>query len=285
MPGYPYQLGARERDGCGPGAVAQAPGAQAATSPPASAPIRAITPRPLSSFCAPAEAFAPHIAQIEGRTTPGLDARTTRHAELLDQPEEAQAGRGDLRLDEEHGVVCGARAFADLRPYAAACSHGGRSLQPAAAQSFAAAYRVVASRNRPLPSNAAKQRGYKARTAHLNAKKDRSDAISHRIRPFCIGLLMQTPGRAFVTSRADRTTVAERAIQWASAIGPRPTNAAYRAESLAASNSSPARFRAPSPMALARPASAAEPLHRRRGFRFVCKEQPASLVVNVIGID
>jgi transposase len=44
--------------------------------------------------------IAPHVARIKHRRTPGLDARTTRHARPS-QPTETQTGRADIRLAED----------------------------------------------------------------------------------------------------------------------------------------------------------------------------------------
>ena len=45
-----------------------------------------------------ARGIAPHVARIDGRHTPGLDARTTRHAGYAVSQRKREAGGRDLRL-------------------------------------------------------------------------------------------------------------------------------------------------------------------------------------------
>jgi hypothetical protein len=82
----------------------------------------------------------PHIAQIEGRDTVGLDRRTTRHESYwVSQRKRKRSSAGGRA-----GADCEARAFA-VWPGAVARALRGRCLQPVAAESFATVPRVSVS--------------------------------------------------------------------------------------------------------------------------------------------
>ena len=86
--------------------------------------------------------IAPHIAMIEGRKTPGLDAHYSP-CQLQGEPAQAQACRRDLRLDESLWRVA-SNAGAWSSPRAAARVPGRRCVQPAAARSIATTDRIGA---------------------------------------------------------------------------------------------------------------------------------------------
>jgi hypothetical protein len=75
--------------------------------------------------------LTPHIARNEDRAGgSAIDCRTARHAGYAVSPKGAQAGRRDLRLDENRRRPA-AYPLPRLRPHPVACLPGGCRLQPA----------------------------------------------------------------------------------------------------------------------------------------------------------
>ena len=138
--------------------------------------------------------IAPHIAQIEGRRTPGW-MRAQRVMQVTQKPAQAQTRRGDLRPTE------GLRRIA---PHARAqsCSgadarlHRGGGLQPVAHESARSGHRVDLSgesENGPLASRIGGNNGKSKQQERSSAPSKQFNEIEGRhFRGFCIRLLVSS---------------------------------------------------------------------------------------------